>query len=449
MPSILSIPTEIIIAIAGSCDTAGVNNFSQTCRVLHFTLTPQLYKVIDLSSHNAEIECVPWRFTESPPGYIFPPDFMRRRYNEFDREIFQRQGLLERTFAANHSYGEHVRTLRWTILDTNEMDWGQNLESNSEIEDAEAKGAKVPVYTPEDEPIWIVFRSLTNVTDVDIHWHRRWREVTLPGPLFPAMRSLRLGGCMTQKFVSCILEPQTTSGSQQSLLERVELNNLFEWGKINLPLPHEDHLGDIIHFARDNADDTTEYYRNHLMIGVLDPLIGRLGNLRSLGIGTFGDDDRPRVPILQSYIHDGLVYASLARVLNSIRPTLEEFKFDQGINRIEESYIESDGWITRESYQRRDHRQMDCLFLDHILPVLLEAPWPRMKSLHIRGVGCAPSIKYPGMEKISFAVPTSEKQRLKTLLGGEQDMVDFVFEEEQGKDWECLDMMGTGIPGFR
>jgi len=113
-------------------------------------------------------------------------------------------------------------------------------------------------------------------------------------------------------------------------------------------------------------------------IGLLDPRVGYCVALTSLLISTVSEYrefyENPK---------GGLLYASWARFIASVRHKLQVLAFDQGINI---------NWFNEPKgnccpQPRRIHRPVDRLFVKYILPVLLEEPWPRMKSIQIRGVG--------------------------------------------------------------
>jgi hypothetical protein len=67
-----------------------------------------------------------------------------------DEAVFRRQGLIERTLAANSTYGAHVRTLRWTVLNTSGQLWGEEIRADSDDGDSGVDSEDVEVYTPED-----------------------------------------------------------------------------------------------------------------------------------------------------------------------------------------------------------------------------------------------------------------------------------------------------------
>lgn len=323
-----------------------------------------------------------------------------------------------------------------------------------------------------------MFRCFSNLWSLDLCWlrlvhahihryeinmRRNWREITPPGPLFPSLRSLRLSGCMSLDFVSSVVE------SQKNYLQHLDLNNLFEWSKIDPPLPRLSHLRDLSLFIEANASNLKISLNKLPMLGHIDPLVDHLDNLKVLRIGTVG-----RIRTFSEGPHNTSVYASWARLLDAVRPTLEEFYFDQGYNRNNHA----SGARPRSSNRPTPiYREMDELFIKNILPVLLEAPWPRIRRMHIRGVGRRTTRRKirtkPTKEQLSLpdlfkvietgrdetqwylveqtiiAVPMQIREDIRGLLkGGHHGGVDFVFDEEQGRDWEDPLHGDTGIPEY-
>lgn len=79
---------------------------------------PELYRNLDLSTHNATARC---RFKDYSPwgGYNdVPSRFIAREWHPIDGKVAKRQGLLIRTIAENPHYGKYVRELHWTVLDS-------------------------------------------------------------------------------------------------------------------------------------------------------------------------------------------------------------------------------------------------------------------------------------------------------------------------------------------
>ena len=112
------------------------------------------------------------------------------------------------------------------------------------------------------------------------------------------------------------------------------------------------------------------------MIDTLDPLVGRCPHLTTLRLAVLGPCDESEVGSREERL-----YMSWARFLDSVRETLLELYYEQ-----EYSYNEQ---RLRDDFPKPDFfpRPMDRLFARHILPVLVEAPWPRMHIMDIKGVG--------------------------------------------------------------
>jgi hypothetical protein len=312
-----------------------------------------------------------------------------------------------------------------------------------------------------------MFQTFVNVSVLDICWLRAWREVTLPGPLFPSIISLRLGGCMTREFVACLLKPPSLSSTYHQQILYLDLNNLFQWSRVEPPLLNFDHLRDAAIYLEKHQGDGIIQAERKSMVGHLDSLVGQLTALKGLRIGTIG-----LVQDVSQDPHPDLLYASWARLLNSVRGSLQSFHFDQGFNRNDEGRDRG----SRPGRPRTDHRAMDSKFLKYILPVLLEAPWPCLKRLRIYGVGrkthhydsparpTEEELKEPGthwtvdevwrggdvqyaIKKTNIAIPPRVREHLKDLLRNEKVAeTELVIAEEQGRDWEYLHFGDTGIP---
>jgi hypothetical protein len=272
---------------------------------------------------------------------------------------------------------------------------------------------------------------------------------------------------MSYDLVLCFFGPDLRS--QNVTLEFLDLNNVFEWSKIDPPPPSFTHLRDFVQFVGSNSDNLNIRPDRRPMLGHVDTLVGHLSALRHLRIGTIGNHRRT-----ESDPHEVLLYASWARLLGSVRSTLEQFEFEQGFNRNDESNPRD----PQPGILKGEARAMDRAFVEHMLPVLVAAPWPRMRRMRICGVGrttlthttstrpieseltstdeykvrevgSGDSICYE-VEKTLIAVPLRLREQLRELLGErESGEVIFEFEEEQGRDWEYLHLGETGIPESR
>ncbi|MCJ1402952.1 hypothetical protein MMC11_006173 [Xylographa trunciseda] len=118
--------------------------------------------------------------------------------------------------------------------------------------------------------------------------------------------------------------------------------------------------------------------------GCLQPLIGRCTALQHLSLRSVGQDDVHDA--LWSPAKDEARYAEAAEFIASVRPTLRTLVFEQGLQADDDSDpgcgSSRAGLSTREA-----GRPMDVRFVKYIVPVLVEAPWPHLREMVIRGVG--------------------------------------------------------------
>ncbi|KAH7084282.1 hypothetical protein FB567DRAFT_78704 [Paraphoma chrysanthemicola] len=361
---LLNLPAEMLVIIMSHMTRTDLKSLCETCRSLQEIATAELYHTVDLSSHNATSTSKSRETYQMsyPSAHHVPLDFLKREWTSLDHETFQRQRQFINSMAISPAHGKHVRRLHWTILDVNSRTWRWR-GSGEDDWDLDARGA---LYEPEDEPLWTAFKRCTNISHVDICWIRPWREVTLPPPLFPSARSVRLSGCMTRAFVSRVLEPSSQN------LEHLALVNLLRWSDGAQSLPQFDHISALNDYLYENNAEEELEPPSRLMLGALDFLIGR-SSLTTLCIGTLGDKSRngdadPR--------YDEL-YSSWSRILNDSRCTLQRFCFDQGVE------IYGHGRPQRTVHKQRE---ADRLFSKWILPVLLDSPWPLLRRLQLKGV---------------------------------------------------------------
>lgn len=105
-----------------------------------------------------------------------------------DHQAYEKQMCFIQIIKQKPTLGKHVRELHWTVMDTSSKYWRWSSadEYNTGVnwDDDEAR------YDPEDgtftppplvrkassnnmsEPIWRTFRSITNISSVDICWLR-------------------------------------------------------------------------------------------------------------------------------------------------------------------------------------------------------------------------------------------------------------------------------------
>ena len=79
---------------------------------------PELYRNIDLSSHNAPIDCTP----VYDGLHRVPPDFTHRRWGRLDLDVFEKQLQFTRTLQHDPGLGKHAHVLCWTVFNLFECD---------------------------------------------------------------------------------------------------------------------------------------------------------------------------------------------------------------------------------------------------------------------------------------------------------------------------------------
>jgi len=188
---------------------------------------------------------------------------------------------------------------------------------------------------------------------------------------------------MSREFIACILG---TRGHDVSNLTHLDLNDVKQWAEPVPALPATSHLRELqAHVRAYEQEIGQQYPRVHdhwgSMADALDPLIDRCPHLTSLRLALLGPCEEPEPSSRKEPL-----YESWARFLGSVRGTLRKFQYEQGYSS-NEQVRRYDGWDVSELFHFP--RPMDRLFARHILPVLLEAPWPRLEKMEIRGVGMA------------------------------------------------------------
>ncbi|KAH8803537.1 hypothetical protein F5884DRAFT_509026 [Xylogone sp. PMI_703] len=143
--------------------------------------------------------------------------------------------------------------------------------------------------------------------------------------------------------------------------------------------------------------------------------------LRSSGQGHDGDS-------FWSDAIDNRRYKEYASFIGSVKGTLRDFVFEQGLRQEEDCHP---GYAHPYNPPRQTGimRPMDKRFLEYILPVLIEGPWPVLKTVQIFGLGGKP------LHHIPFIPPNPQifgntQRQLATALGS---CVLLVVEENSRK----------------
>jgi hypothetical protein len=109
--------------------------------------------MVDLSTHNADIECA----SQHALIYTVPPSFTHREMMALDKAVFRKQSNFIRTIQGRPHWGKYIRTLHWTVLDASDQYWGsrENILDdhgaivNNDDEDNSDEEER-PIYAPED-----------------------------------------------------------------------------------------------------------------------------------------------------------------------------------------------------------------------------------------------------------------------------------------------------------
>ncbi|KAF1945246.1 hypothetical protein EJ02DRAFT_320941, partial [Clathrospora elynae] len=144
--------------------------------------------------------------------------------------------------------------------------------------------------------------------------------------------------------------------------------------------PAFENLQDLSVYLNANRSKTQILPNRQTMVGALDTLVGRSSTMTSLHITTAGS-----ATVFLPHSQDDRLYASWARFLASVRNSLCDLFFEQGEGRYPNPPLYSS--FDSHNQTKLEVRPMDRHFIQWILPVLLDAPWPRMKRMEIRGVG--------------------------------------------------------------
>jgi len=215
---------------------------------------------------------------------------------------------------------------------------------------------------------------------------------------------------------------------------------------------------DMVDYLQEHEEDERTALDDRYMMGLLDSYVGNFTALTSLCIATIGNSF---TDVWYDTELGDRQYSEWARFMRSVRHTLHSLSFKQGYNR--NDYDTPRG--IRPPLPHYSYRPMDILFRQWILPVLLEAPWPRVKQMEIRGVGrhvqswhsdhmpTEQELSEPGLqlELISeqsrdgrtemrkhlthIAFPHEKREELLRLLPGGAKLI---VEEDQERDYEEL-----------
>jgi hypothetical protein len=264
---LLTCPDDIFLLILERCEQASLHNLSLTSRSLRPRCIPQLYREVDLSSHN--LGRVPEFEDELRPEIYANTDDFWRPHNLVSR---QRSSL--RTMTECPEYATAVRVFSWTLI------WRDvNEDALAEM----------------DYQLWTTFSRLTHVTRLDLASLRQDEILDpyvrqMPSLLFPHVTELRLTGWMHHSLVANIL-----NSIDVAKLQSLSLDALQEEGQIpdGSPMPEEINkdcwnsawrLTSIDHGTIDTTQINVGIIFPGPMWSTIAPLIGKLESLQHLEI---------------------------------------------------------------------------------------------------------------------------------------------------------------------
>ena len=212
--SLLACPDDIFLIILEQCEQSSIHNLSLTSKSIRPRCIPQLYRKVDLSSHNLgriheyedEVHMEMWANMDDSNG---------------PENMLSRQRAFLRTMTKSPKYAPYVRVFSWTLI------WYDQYDEQD--------------LTEIDYQLWAVFSRLDRVEQLDLAalaQDKPLEEYTrqIPSVLFPLVTELRLTGWMTHKLVANIF-----NSINLSQLRVLSLDALQEEGNLpdGSPMPED------------------------------------------------------------------------------------------------------------------------------------------------------------------------------------------------------------------
>ena len=364
-----NLPSDILFTIAEHCGRQDLLRFCLASQRTMQASIPHIYRQVDLSTHNRGVVVCPRKELGGELGKsTLGP---RRERSDSTRctnvpvKMVLRQLVFLTTMLNRNEYRKYVRVLIWTFL---------------------PPIGRARDFSNEKQIFWNLMRRLENVRSFDLaDLSKTWSsEFPRPSPLegryFPKASSIRLVGVMEPVITASIL-----STIDPSKLVSLELDNVQCCGKTadgvtmpstpNMP-PSRHSVAAILPRYKEWMSRDSGIVWPGLMRGLLSPLKGRCTGLKSLTLRKVGDRYSGETDVVR-WMNECHLLHEWASFIRSVSGTLEEFVFDQGPRNEK---------LPRENIRVSPVRLMDRLFGSTIFPVLLAGPWPRLKSMELRGV---------------------------------------------------------------
>ncbi|KAI1486343.1 hypothetical protein F5X96DRAFT_655506 [Biscogniauxia mediterranea] len=410
------LPQELQLRVAESCTRPTLVSLSTASTALYQLVTPILYRVVDLSSHNGpDIDLR----MNSPK---VPSDWPVNRNSPIDGIMYDKQRALVRTLRRHPALGKHVRVLRWTTVEYSQHVYEAELiplwdqYNNGEISRRKLYRL-LEEYTFNDctSRLWDTFATFTHVLEVDIAFvAAEEREAHPPPPLFRHVQSLRLSGLASSFLIRSILK-SVDPGS----LRHLELNNLNQFAELEgvreeLPLREKGKLRPVPRLAGSAGP-----MRTHLL-----ECCGRWCNLQSLIIDTAGLSGTQPAMVSRTDVEaleaEDARYQEFSALIRSVAEHLRAFRFQQGPTK--DKLL--NGWrpIPHVSTMRllppQDGlRPMDALFHRHILSAILESTWSRLEKMELFGVASNTYWEDREARLINCPLPHETLSQIRAVVG--------------------------------
>ncbi|CZR56368.1 uncharacterized protein PAC_06256 [Phialocephala subalpina] len=340
---------ELQQEVMRQCDPADLARLVRTSRTMHARGLSILYHRVDISCHNDE-----GLFLSIYQRSMVQGNNPLRKVEDSRARNFQRrQESFINTMIENSALGLLVIALTWTYQCT--------FHTWEEAERAQKRMSKG-------------FQSLKRIKMVDICSFNREQHPIIPLAPFQTATSVKIGGRMPYAFFRAIV-------TASSRLVFLEIDNVQGFGQLRDGLDEE--LSYISHLA--SISETEDINGRPLvrhdgpMHGHLSELTGQCTSLRHLVIRTIGQKDA--TDYRWSRAREEKRYSEIADFIAATSDTLESLIFEQG-----KEPLEDGKGLPAQGHRNKAERPMDSFFFAHILPVLLNTPWPKLNNIAIHGV---------------------------------------------------------------
>jgi hypothetical protein len=291
-----------------------MSNLSQTCKDLRLRCVPQLYREVDLSSHNIG------RFPEHEDDKFRPEQWTHMDDFHRPENLLSLQRSFLRTMCQFPEYASYIRSFSWTLI------WYDQHEEQDGL-------------TEIDYQTWAVFSRMERVEKLDLAaipgdkgLDDYCREV--PPILFPRVTDLRLVGWFPHSLAVNIF-----NSINVSKLHSLQLDALQEEGQDSEGAPvsedfNKDHWDDqeraqLCESRRKGLTppDVGIVYPGPMWIPFL-PLVGKFASLRRLEITIPPFEDTETYSAMADCPDHTTYISVMAELIESVSPSLERLNIE-------------------------------------------------------------------------------------------------------------------------